>query len=321
MTSALPPTGASASPRRRIIDTVSAFLHANPVRRLYVADATLAPPMLAYVTPFPRLSVVLRGVHLMEIASPAGARMIRLRAGEAIFIPAHAWNKPDWETPGAVLTVLLSARQLGVSLVRHDGADPGTGDGAPAMSVAKSSMHSAYDGPVQHLLRALVGAVSDRPRGTIRTTAGNRLPVLLTETLLHASLQQLSRSGTNAPRKAVRTYEAACLYIQEHYQQPLTRDMVAHHLGLAPTHVSRLFRREGLMRFNDYVNLVRVNQAKFLLRTYRMPLKEIAAHCGYSDVTYFCQLFKQMSSMTPTQYRNAMKTPVHGLTREDTPAG
>jgi YesN/AraC family two-component response regulator len=57
------------------------------------------------------------------------------------------------------------------------------------------------------------------------------------------------------------------------------------------------------MRFNDYVNLVRVNRAKFMLRTYRMTLKEIAAKCGFSDTAYFCRVFKKVGKVTPTTYR------------------
>ena len=57
------------------------------------------------------------------------------------------------------------------------------------------------------------------------------------------------------------------------------------------------------MRFNDYLNFVRVSRAKFMLQTYGMTLKEITAKCGYSDVAYFCRVFKKISQVTPTAYR------------------
>jgi AraC-like DNA-binding protein len=79
---------------------------------------------------------------------------------------------------------------------------------------------------------------------------------------------------------------------------------VARRFGIAPTHVSRLFRTEGLMNFRDYVNLVRMNRAKFILASYDVPLKEVAASCGYSDVAYFCKVFKSITKTTPTQYRD-----------------
>jgi AraC-like DNA-binding protein len=55
---------------------------------------------------------------------------------------------------------------------------------------------------------------------------------------------------------------------QENFQIAITRENVANHFGLAPNHVSRLFRREGQTRFSDFLNLVRMNRAKFMLRNY-----------------------------------------------------
>ena len=73
------------------------------------------------------------------------------------------------------------------------------------------------------------------------------------------------------------------------------------------------------MRFNDYLNLVRVNRAKFMLQNYSMTLKEIAANCCYTDPAYFCRVFKKISKVTPTEYRarslaNKRKTKI-GSTR------
>jgi len=48
---------------------------------------------------------------------------------------------------------------------------------------------------------------------------------------------------------------------------------------------------------------VRVNRAKFMLRNYPMTLKEVAANCGYTDIAYFCRIFKKIVKLTPTQYR------------------
>jgi YesN/AraC family two-component response regulator len=91
--------------------------------------------------------------------------------------------------------------------------------------------------------------------------------------------------------------------VQENFHSPITRESVAQHFRLAPNHVSRLFRKEGFMRFNDYLNLVRVNRAKFMLQNYNMTLKEIAASCCYADAAYFCRVFKKICKTTPTEYR------------------
>jgi YesN/AraC family two-component response regulator len=138
---------------------------------------------------------------------------------------------------------------------------------------------------------------------TAEERSGGPLACLLTESLLHACLSLLKKPAKAHSGKAVRTYESICLYVQENFQGHLTRENIAKHFGLAPSHVSRLFRQEGQVQFHDYLNLVRMNRAKFMLRSYTVTLKEIAANCGYDDIAYFCRVFKQLNHETPTQYR------------------
>jgi YesN/AraC family two-component response regulator len=230
----------------------------------------------------------------MELAQSGRILTVKPPRGHAVFVPDNAWNKPDWSMHVEVLTFLFGAKQIGVSLVRHEG-----GADVPASAI-KASVHRIYDTLTQSLLTALMAVAADHSKGA--------LTKLLTESLLHACLRLLKNPQTNRPRKAIRTYESICLYVQENFQTQLTRESVADHFNLAANHVSRLFRDEGLMRFNDYLNLVRMNRAKFLLQNYSMALKEVAAACGYNDVAYFCRIFKRMCKLTPTEYRAGTTT-------------
>jgi AraC-like DNA-binding protein len=261
---------------------------------VHFADGSTVPPTLAYVTNFPRLSVPLRGCHTMEVANSGRVETIKPVRGHAVFVPDHAWNKPDWSAPVDVLTFLFGVKQIGVSLVRHSGKTQ-----SPA-SALKASVHGGYDVTAHSILAALRVLAADHCRATLSR--------LLTESLLHACFRLLKAPSKHRPRKAIRTYESICLYVQENFQSPITRESVAHHFGLAPNHVSRLFRKEGLMHFNDYLNLVRVNRAKFMLQNYSMTLKEIASNCGYNDPAYFCRVFKKTGKLTPTEYRSYTTT-------------
>src|SRR5262249_23558346 len=126
---------------------------------------------------------------------------------------------------------------------------------------------------------------------------------LLPVSLLHPCLQLLISPAPPHPRKAAHTYEAVCLYVQENFQNQITRESVAKNFALTPNHISRLFRHEGCMGFSDYLTLVRIDRAKFMLKEYGSPLKEIAANCGYRDVAYFCRVFRRITKITPTEYR------------------
>lgn len=281
--------GARPSANQIVIHELEAFLRESRIRHTHFSDGTTVPPALAYVTNFPRLSIPLSGCHTMEISQNGFTKTIRPVRGHSVFVPDHAWNKPDWSERIDVLTILFGVKQIGVSLVRHKG-----GSQLPS-AVLKASVQGGYDVPTHSILAALMVLAADRSEGP--------LVRLLTESLLHACLRLLKAPQHRKQRKAIRTFESICLYLQENFQNPITRESVAEHFGLAPNHVSRLFRREGLMRFNDYLNLVRVNRAKFMLQNYSMTLKEIAANCCYTDTAYFCRVFKKISKVTPTEYR------------------
>lgn len=225
----------------------------------------------------------------MEIARSGRTELIKPVRGHAVFVPDHAWNKPDWSGRVDALTFLFGVKQIGISLVRHKG-----GSQVPLTAV-KASVHGGYDVPTHSILAALMVLAADNSKGPLAR--------LLTESLLHACLRLLKAPQQPSPRKAVRTYESICFYVQENFHSPITRESIAQHFGLAPNHVSRLFRKEGFMRFNDYLNLVRVNRAKFMLQNYGMTLKEIASSCCYSDPAYFCRVFKKVCKVTPTEYR------------------
>ena len=285
----LPQNGAT----RIIIASLEHHLRRMRTRRVYFAEDSVVPPVLAYVTHFPRLYVPLSGDQTMQVAQNGRSCTIRAKSGDVVFVPDNAWDKPEWSNSIQVLTFLFGAKQIGISLVEHKG-----GADAP-VSVVKTNIHGAHDGVTHNLLSALTTFAADRSVGP--------LPHLLADSLLHSCLRLLRSTPSHHSRKATRTYESICLYIQENFQHPLSRESVAEHFGLAPNHISRLFRQEGSMRFNDYLNLVRINRAKFMLRNYNMTLKEVASKCGYGEAAYFCRLFKRINNETPTDYRASQR--------------
>jgi len=280
---------ANVPANRIIVQELEQYLRRTCIRHVHFGDGSTAPPVLSYFTNFPRLSVPLTGCHAMEVARGGRIEVIRPVRGHAVFVPEHAWNKPDWSAQVEAFTFLFGVKQIGISLVRHKGNTQ-----SPATAL-KASVQGGYDVPTHSILASLRALAADHAKGPLAR--------LLTEALLHACLRLLKSPHTPRQRKAIRTFESLCLYVQENFQSPTTRESVAQHFGLAPNHISRLFRKEGLMRFNDYLNLVRVNRAKFMLQNYSLTLKEIAFDCGYNDTAYFCRVFKKTCKVTPTEYR------------------
>jgi AraC-like DNA-binding protein len=255
---------------------------------VHLAGGSVAPPQLAYLVSFPRLSIYLSGDDRMEIEQNGQSTLCEIKAGEAVFVPPNCWNKPAWVGRTTVLTLLFGKRQTGISLVSSNER------GEPA-SATKAHFHRPVEGPIPGILNGLLNL----PKKESANPTGR----LLVEALLHSCLSLLGESPHHAGGKADKTFQNICLYLQENFQFPLDRDSVADHFRLSPNHVSRLFRSEGYMRFTDYLTWVRLDRAKYMLRHHDRTLGEIARSCGFSDVGYFCRVFKRKTKLTPTVYR------------------
>ena len=292
----------TAQASRRIAEALAAFLKHGRAGRVYLAGGSTPPPPLAFMVNFPRLSVVLSGGDEMEVEQGGESRLLRLRRGDAVYVPATCWNRPAWSSRVEVLTLLFGKRQTGISLVGHGGRA-----GGPAGAV-KANFHRPLAGPASGILDAL----SDLPPPAWdKPTAG-----LLVDAMLFCCLDLLSDPEPSPGGKANRTFQNVCLYVQENLQFPLSRDSVARHFRLSPNHVSRLFRSEGLMKFTDYLTWVRLDRAKYLLLRHDLTVDEVAAGCGFNGTGYFCRIFKRKTKLTPTAYRERSRQGGGGVTRD-----
>lgn len=275
--------------RQHISQQLRRFLARHPVSRLFVAQGTLAPPSLAYMVSFTRLSVTLGGLDPVEMELNGEWKTVRLRRGDALFVPPNIANRPTWSGTARVLTILFGARHTGISLVS------GRRSRGEAPVAIKAQFDTPADSPARAMLTALTAVASTEP--------ANPACVSLVQAILHCSSSLLDRAPPNIGSKANRTYQSLCLYAQEHFHLPLSRESVSEHFGLSPNHVSRLFRQQGLMTFGDYLNWVRIDRAKLMLKRHGFALEEIAERCGFNQVSYFCRVFKARTKLTPTQYR------------------
>jgi transcriptional regulator GlxA family with amidase domain len=53
----------------------------------------------------------------------------------------------------------------------------------------------------------------------------------------------------------------------------------------------------------EYVQTLRIEEAKHLLETTRTPVEMIAVEAGYEDPNFFRRLFKRRVGITPARYR------------------
>lgn len=94
-------------------------------------------------------------------------------------------------------------------------------------------------------------------------------------------------------------------YVRRHYAEDISAQMLAVQFNLSYSYFSRVFKATVGRSFKEYVNNVRINHAERLLCSGNQSIGEIAQACGYSDVSYFIKVFRQMKGVSPKAYRKA----------------
>ena len=95
-------------------------------------------------------------------------------------------------------------------------------------------------------------------------------------------------------------------YINTHYDQRLTLDIMAGRVFLSPPYFSRIFKEETGETFTAYLNRVRVDRSRELLRHKHLRLADIALLVGFEDQSYFTKVFKKVTGMPPLRYREGL---------------
>lgn len=81
--------------------------------------------------------------------------------------------------------------------------------------------------------------------------------------------------------------------IHDKYDTHITLSSVADMLFVSTRHLSRCFKQETNMTFNDYLTLYRMRKADILIQTKKYKISEAASLVGYSDSKYFSNLYRE----------------------------
>lgn len=82
---------------------------------------------------------------------------------------------------------------------------------------------------------------------------------------------------------------------------------LADRMQLNANYLSSRFKKEMGVGFVRYVNQLRVNKAKQLLKDMRYRTNEVAVLVGFENPRYFTRIFKEMTGLVPSEYRSRIK--------------
>ncbi|NLK67920.1 MAG: response regulator transcription factor [Clostridiaceae bacterium] len=95
-------------------------------------------------------------------------------------------------------------------------------------------------------------------------------------------------------------------YIQKHYKEQITLNIVAEHVYVSTSYLSRMFKKELGINFIDYLNGLRIEKAKELLMDPKYKTYEVAEKVGINDAHYFSRLFKKYVGISPTEFKDSV---------------
>lgn len=126
----------------------------------------------------------------------------------------------------------------------------------------------------------------------------------ITSILTRLTFCAQKETGTAVSSQQSLSYITA--YIHEHFGEPISLNQLAAMSSLSPYYFSRLFTKTIGQTPHQYIISVRIDSAKFLLKTTTLSIKEIGFRCGFSSESSFNTTFRKKCGYSPGQYRNLL---------------
>ena len=94
-------------------------------------------------------------------------------------------------------------------------------------------------------------------------------------------------------------------YVLGNYDKELTLRSMAKYVNMGEQYLSGLFKKKTGELFIQFVQRIRIEQAKFYLLETDLPVAEIGERVGFVNMNYFFKMFRKWTNVTPSEYRNS----------------
>lgn len=121
---------------------------------------------------------------------------------------------------------------------------------------------------------------------------------------IHEILCRLMPDAAEPQNEGNNAVQRAVIFIRSNLtSRSLTLSAIAGSVGLSTSYLIRLFQRELGCTPHEYVIQLRMEHAKYMLKTSSMPVKKIAEDSGYGSSSSFVSAFTEKVGISPQQYR------------------
>ncbi len=118
-----------------------------------------------------------------------------------------------------------------------------------------------------------------------------------------SALAELRASQVNAV-----SIDPALGFINNHLKSDINVPMLAKMCALNESTFRREFKKRMGVSCVKYINRERIRKARYVIRHEKMSVGDLSEMLGFYDESRFCKVFKEVTGMTPTQYRRQKGT-------------
>lgn len=158
----------------------------------------------------------------------------------------------------------------------------------PLQTVTKNLITSPMIGSIKEFNQVWMGK---QPGYGIQARG---LFLLILHRLMTLSSQQLT--GAYSDPRITKVKE----YIVEHYSEEIDFAEIAKLVKLHPVYLGKLFKQNTSSTYKEFLNQIRINNAEMMLSTGGFTVSEVAERCGYKDISYFSNVFKNIKGFPPS---------------------
>ena len=158
------------------------------------------------------------------------------------------------------------------------------------------------DNEIRHAIDGFFDAVSEEKKG-YKLAAISSLYRIFSLIIEKENYGERNGCISIPENRYINSFKKVITWLEEHYSENITLDDLAQVAGFSPKYFCRLFSKLTGRSPIDYLNCYRVDRASDMLTETEKPIIDIAAECGFYDLSYFVKVFKKYKGIPPGQYR------------------
>jgi two-component system response regulator YesN len=165
------------------------------------------------------------------------------------------------------------------------------------INAADRILHDA-DGTIGSLMKIMIREYQNSHIGHMEL-----LRCYLTQVLVHAvrasAAQEQKRKFHNVTTVIVE-------YLQQHYAEPLSLEILSHLVGYSAPYLSSMFHKDTGISLQTYQQKLRIEEACRLMAQADLKLMDISQTVGYSDIKHFSKVFRRWKGLSPKEFRSTL---------------